>query len=494
MGVIQQQTLKGTFFLYAGVIIGFISTIAFTHTLSSSENGLISLLISYSDVFSQVASLGFSSAIGILFPYFRDKEQQHKGFFFVLSVVLLLGSAVGIVLYYALMPLIIDSSEQDMSLFVSYMFYLLPLIVFRSAFILFDRYYSVLYNTVIGIVLKEFVQRVLILGAIILHFYQLIDFDVFVLLYVVSVCLPTLFILFSLWRKNEISFKPQLAYLTHDIKHKMLSMSFYGLLISFNAIAVMRVDTIMISDMLGLSFTGIYTITFYFATLIKIPSRALSKITATVFADSWKANDLKTIEIVYYKSGLSQFIIGILLFIGIWANIENIFAILPDEYAAGRYVIFYIGITSLIEMISGGSTMMISTSKNYRILAFFMFILLALLILTNYIFIPISGITGAAIASAISTFIYFLIRYFYILKKYKMNGLGWAHLKIALIAAVAYLPSYFLPPMNHFIIDIAVRSSIISIGFSILIYFSHILPEIDAFVLKLKLFILKKIK
>jgi len=99
MGVIQQQTLKGTFFLYAGVIVGFISTIAFTHSLTSSQNGLVSLLVSYSDVLSQVSSLGFSSAIGILFPYFRDKERQHKGFFFVLILVLLLGSAVKSWLY-----------------------------------------------------------------------------------------------------------------------------------------------------------------------------------------------------------------------------------------------------------------------------------------------------------------------------------------------------------------------------------------------------------
>jgi len=492
MGVIQQQTLKGTFFLYAGVIVGFISTIAFTHSLTSSQNGLVSLLVSYSDVLSQVSSLGFSSAIGILFPYFRDKERQHKGFFFVLILVLLLGSAVGIVLYYNVMPLVVDNSTPDSALFLSYMFYLLPLIVFRSAFILFDRYYSVLYNTVIGIVLKEFIQRVLILGVVFLHFYNLIDFDTFILLYVVSVCLPTVFIILSLWAKNEIFFKPQMEYLSQDIKRKMVSMSFYGLLIGFNAIAVLRVDAIMISDLLGLSFTGIYTITFYFATLIKIPSRALSKITATVFADAWKTNDLKTIDIVYYKSGLHQFIIGVLLFIGIWANIENIFAILPSEYVAGKYVIFYIGITSLIEMISGGSTMLISTSKNYRMLALFMFILLALLIITNYIFIPIWGITGAAIASAISTFIYFLIRYFYILKKYKMNGLGWAHLKITFIALLAYLPSYFLPAMSHFIIDIAVRSTIISIVFAILIYFSHISTEIDAFVLKFKTIIQKK--
>ncbi len=107
MGIIQQQALKGTFFLYSGVVIGFLSTIAITHSLSSSQYGLVSLLISYSDILSQVATLGFPIAIGRLFSYFRNPKKQHNGFFFIiLIIVILLGSTTGLILYYSLKPLI----------------------------------------------------------------------------------------------------------------------------------------------------------------------------------------------------------------------------------------------------------------------------------------------------------------------------------------------------------------------------------------------------
>ena len=46
----------------------------------------------------------------------------------------------------------------------------------------------------------------------------------------------------------------------------------------------------------------------------------------------------------YAKSTINQLIVGELLFLGIWANIHNIFKILPAEYEAGKYVIFFIGI------------------------------------------------------------------------------------------------------------------------------------------------------
>lgn len=479
MGIIQQQALKGTFFLYSGVVIGFLSTIAITHSLSASQNGLISLLISYSDILAQIATLGFPTALGRLFSYFRNPEKQHNGFFFIVIIVIILGSATGLILYYSLKPLIIVSATEKSAMFISYVYYLLPLIVFRFVFILLDRYYAVLYNAVIGIILKEFIQRLFILASIVLHFFSLIDFNTFVLFYVIAFSFPSFIIFLSLALKKEVHLKPQINFITPELRKSIISMSFYGLLIGFSTMAILRVDTIMISDMLGLSLNGIYTITFYFATLVKIPSRALTKITATIFADSWKENNLKIISIVYYKSSLHQFLIALLLFVGIWANIHNIFEILPKEYSVGKYVIFFIGLSALIDMLSGGSNLLISTSKHYKVLALFMFILLILLITTNSVFIPMFGITGAAFASLVSTSIYFLIRHFYVLKKFKMNPLSVNHIKVLLIGIIAYLPSHFLPKFDFFVFDIIIRSSIISLIFAFLTYYLKISEEIN---------------
>jgi len=479
MGIIQQQALKGTAFLYAGVLVGFASTIALTHSLSTSQNGLVSLLISYSDVLAQTVTLGFPTAIGRVFSYFRDKQKQHNGFFFLIILSIILGTAASVILYYGFKPLIIDSAKENSEMFISYVNYLLPLVIFRFIFMILDRYYAMLYNAVIGIVLKEFIQRILIIVVIFLHFWEVISFNIFVILYVIAFCIPSVIIIISLALKGEVYFKPQLQFLTPQLKKAILNTSFYGLLIGFNTIAILRVDVIMIGDLLGLSYTGIYTIAFYFATLVKIPSRALTKITATIFADSWRNNELKTIRTVYQKSSLHQFVIALLLFIGIWANVDNIFEILPKEYIAGKYVIFFIGLSALVDMIAGGGNLLISTSKHYKKLALFMFILLLLLIVSNAVFIPIWGITGAAFASFISTSIYFLICYLFIVNKFKMNILNKKHFQVLLIGVVSYIPSYFLPKLDFFVFDIIVRSSIISLVFGVLIYYFNVSEEIN---------------
>ena len=105
-----------------------------------------------------------------------------------------------------------------------------------------------------------------------------------------------------------------------------------------SGIAAIQIDKIMMSSMLSLDATGIYGVVFIFAALIRVPSRAVLKISSAVIAEAWKRNDLDEIDNVYRSTAINQYIIGLLVFVGLWANIENIFRILGDSFEAGKYV------------------------------------------------------------------------------------------------------------------------------------------------------------
>ena len=94
-------------------------------------------------------------------------------------------------------------------------------------------------------------------------------------------------------------------------------------------------------------------------------------------------------------------------------------------------------------------------------------------------------------ASFISTSIYFLICYIFSLKKFKLNALDKKYLKVLLIGILAYLPSHFLAKFDFFLVDIIIRSTITSIIFIFLIYYSKILEEINNKIDKLSDFIKK---
>jgi len=69
-------------------------------------------------------------------------------------------------------------------------------------------------------------------------------------------------------------------------------------------------------------------------------------------------------------------VVGMALFVLIWGNINNIMTILPPEFGIGRYVIFFIALAHLLQMIASVSSEIIYSSKYYREFAVLMIILI----------------------------------------------------------------------------------------------------------------------
>src|SRR5699024_9241432 len=105
----------------------------------------------------------------------------------------------------------------------------------------------------------------------------------------------------------------------------------------------------MINDMFGLGATGLYTVAFNFGIIITLPARSLYSIAYTIIADSWKSGDLQNIRTIYRKSCVTQLVAALFIFIALWVNIDTVMLILPPEYSAGKYVIFFIGLANVID-------------------------------------------------------------------------------------------------------------------------------------------------
>ena len=486
MGIIQKQTIKGTVYTYLGVALGFVNIGLLTPKIFSTDQiGLTNILVAISAIFAQFASLGVNNVTTRLFPYFRDEKKKNNGYLFILLMVVIIGFVLSLFVFHFLKPMIISRNIHKSSLIVRYINYLIPLILFTLIFNVLDVYNKALYDAVLGTFLKEFVFRILNFIIIIFFYFNIIDFDNFVLLYVISLSTPAVVIIFILIIRKQFSLKPNLSYIKKNMAKIMISVGLFGIIAGLSGIAIINIDKLMVNDLLDLKATGIYSITFFFGSLIIIPSRALKKISSTLIADAWKNNDTQIINKIYYKSSINQFIIGSLIFIGIWANIDNIFRIiLPPEFISGKYVIFFIALANLFEMISGVSSSIIQTSKKYKYQTYFMIILVFLVVITNYIFIPIYGIKGAAIASAISTFVFVSMRYIFVLRNFKMQPLKINHIFVIIISVVSYFAADIIPLFNNVFFDIIIRSGIIVIIYGVLIILFKVSDDINLKLIK----------
>lgn len=481
MSIIKRQTIKSTVYIYAGTVLGFITTaLLFPKYFTEDQNGVLSLLVSYALLFAQFATLGFNGATIRFFPYFRNQEKRHHGFLFILLMVTFLGFLLFLAIYYGLRPIVLESNEEKSPLFVKYFDYIIPLTFFQLLFLALDSYNRVLYNATTGMLLKEFVQRLLILFSFLIFFLSWIAFDGFIVLYTLSFgAITFLMILFLFWRK-EFHVKPDFSLLDKEMRKGLLNLSVFSFLTGFSGFAVTSIDRIMLNEYFSTYETGIYFVVFNFGTLIVLPSRALKGIAPTLIADAFKNNNLEKVGIVYQKSTITQFIIGLYLLLGIWGNIDNIFQLLPDSYAAGRYVILLIGLMNLVKMLSGVGDVVISYSKYYKYYTFFMVLWLILLVITNFIFIPIYGMNGAALASLIAMVIISLLQFWFIFTKFGFQPYGIPQILALAIACITYLIVIILPEAGHFLIDILLKGTVISVIFLPAIYFLKLSADFNS--------------
>lgn len=486
MGIVGRQAIKGSIYIYIGVFLGFLSSgVLMPRILTSEGIGLVKLLTSYSILFGQLASLGFVPATTKIFPKFRDKKNGHNGFFLISLFTGAFGFLIMLLAFFLLKDTILNKTLTSEIEFTKYINYVLIIGGFTSIFLIIDAYARALFFTSTGLFIKDFIQKFLFLLVIIGYGLDLYSFDSFITLFVAINCLPSVLIIFFLIKKKEIHFTINLKFYDKDILKELLKVSTFGIISSFSGILVLNIDSIMLSTFLGMDKAGIYSTVFYFALVISIPYRSMERASAAVISELWNNNNIKDIFIIYKKSCLNQAIIGLFLFIIIWGNEHNIFMFLPKEFYEGRYVILVLGIGNIINMISGVNNSVIGTSNYYSFQTYLQILLVFLLVFTNYIFIPLWGMVGAAIASLISMFILNFLKFLFILLKFKMQPFDKSFIVLFILVSVIVLINHILPKFANLFIDGIYRSIILSVLFIISIYKIKISEDINSVINKL---------
>jgi O-antigen/teichoic acid export membrane protein len=228
--------------------------------------------------------------------------------------------------------------------------------------------------------------------------------------------------------------------------------------------AISSIDKIMINHFIDLEATGIYSIAFLFGTIVTLPSRPLNKIASTIVAEAWKRDDRDAIKTIYSKSSLNQFIFGGGIFLLLWLNVDIVLLVIGEKYEAGRWVILFMSLAGVIQMATGLNGIIIISSKYYRYQSLFVFILFSIVVISNIIFIPLWGITGAAFSSLVSTILFNLARILFLYKKFRMQPFNYRFLFVILFLSVTLVVGYLLQGIENW----ALRTGAIFAGIVIL--------------------------
>ena len=493
LGIIEKQGIQGTILMYIGVVIGFVTAgILLPNILSQEQIGVLDGLNAWSMILATLATLGINNVSNRLFPWFRNQANRNNGYLGIVFIVLGVGLLFSIGVFYLIRPYILQTAPEAGDLLPKYIDLIIPMTVFTALFLVIDIYFAVIYKSVKGILHKEVLQRIYILVAILVFVLFTQKYSAFVYLYVAAICLPGITILVSLIRTNEFVVQINRPHYSKSLVNNMFSVAIFGIAVAFSNILIQKIDILMIEEYMDTADVGVYSRTFFYGTLVAIPLRVLAKISAVVTAQAWKENKLQIIRDIYRKSTLDQLIIGSLVLVGLWANIDNVIRILGPEFEPGKWVVIFIGISNLFLMAAGVSGAIISTSKDYKVLTLFVGLFGALVIISNMIFIPRFGIQGAAIASALAALFYGLMRYGFLWIKYGMQPYNYRHLMVLIFALAAYGINLLIPDLNnssHAIVslclDITIRSLSMLFAFVLLVWAFKLSPDFNKIINKI---------
>ena len=472
MGILLKQSFWSSLIIYIGVLIGFInSLILFPKYLKTEEIGLLRQIISAATLLLPLAAFGISGTSIKFYPEFSKDVKSKNEFFSFQFLLTIIGLFLVLILTFIFNKELINFFSKKSELITDYfdiIFFILFLLTLSTIFesYLKSRMHIILPNFTNGVLNRIFTGfSVLLLSASIINFHQMIYLQVPI--YSIGV----LILIFYSYKKEKFMIDLNFIKIKNKI-NSILNFNIYSLVSGFGNIIILNIDILMISALLGLSDTGIYTTAFYIAIIIEMPRRAVSQISTPILSKLFKENNLKSIKNYYKIVSINQLIIGSLLFLLVISNLENIFNLIPnkDNFIKGISIVPIICIAKLITMSSSFGSELILMSKHYKFSVTSIIILAIITVISNYFLIPIYGINGAAYAALLSSIIFNLVKIIFIYYKYRFLPFSIKSVYVIIITIITFLIIYFLPSNQNYILDILFKSFFIMIFFVPIIY------------------------
>jgi len=480
MGKVKHQAYKNSLSIYLGTALGYLNImVLFTNFFTKEEFGLVRLLLSVSGLLAVFALLSLPGIIVKYLHYFKDPKRGNHGFLFFSILIGMIGLAIITALFYVFKGPILNTYAEKASLFVDNYFYLFPLIIFQVFHVVFASYLRAFFKTVLPLFLKEVGVRLLILLVIGTYVLELVDFQTFLALYCLSYGIPILIMIYHTWSIGELYLKPDFSVFKSPMFKDIRSFGIYSIFNRLSGQLNRRLDILMLGAMAGLTSVSLYTVAFYLGELIRVSVRGLSFVSQPFIAEAFSKRNYATVDRIYKKSSLNQLLVGALVFIVIWVNVEDILYIIQPKYLDAKNVTLFIGAAKLVQVGSGVKEQIIITSSYYRYNLLFMVLLAILTIITNFIFIPLYGIVGAAFATALSALLNAIIKVSFIWYKMNFQPFSIHTIYVLLIAFVVLLAGTYLPDLNienwnvRFakLLDVGYKSTIIALLYGLAILY-----------------------
>jgi O-antigen/teichoic acid export membrane protein len=163
----------------------------------------------------------------------------------------------------------------------------------------------------------------------------------------------------------------------------------------------------------------------------------------------------------------------------------SFFSLLPAEYGEGVYVFLFLMTGRITDMYFGLNGIIFITSKKFKYDLIFTSFLVITVFVLNLWLIPVYGMSGAAISTAIALIIYNTGRMLFVYFAYKMHPFEWNQVKvIALFLALVFCFEFIFPHIQNFFWSVGINSIVFCICFAVPIVYWRWNPDLNNYTIK----------
>ncbi len=465
MGFILNRSIFVSLITWVGVVIGYLNVLwLYPRVLDLEQIGLFRTLQDIALLFVPFAQMGAGQGLIRYFPHGTNETEKQQ----IISLSLiwsLLSFSLFLLIFWLLQDwiyLFFMEKAQAVNEF-------LPVVILLTFILNVQGVLEPLARSLLKFrfvaFCKEIVLRVFSALLIILYFFEVLSFTHtiwgLVVVYGFVTFIIALYLIRAGWSGIYLFFSPAIRQLINPfVRYGVITF-----LSSASSLLVMKTDSVMVTQMIGLEANGIYTTVFFMAIIVELPRRILSQISTPLLSQAFEQNNMPLVQRIYQKSSINLLLISALLYIGIVCNMSALFSLMPkgDAFRAGAVVVMLIGLGKLIDGAAGVNGELLAMSRYYRINLYFTVLMAILNVVLNYLFIPMYGIAGAALGSCLSLIAFNLLKYFYIQIKLRLQPFNRDTLLLIIIMCLAFAAGWFMPAIEGPLLDIMVRSTIITV-------------------------------
>lgn len=475
MGIVQSQSIKNTIITFIGFGIGAINALFFyTHFLEKLHYGIVATVLSGANILMPVMAFGAQSTLIRFFSSYKDQKERDEFLTFMLLLPLALIIPIGTIFYFFYESISHAWIEENPIL--QPFFWLIPLIgLFMAYTEVFYAWAKVHMKSVAATLIYEILVRLIIMALLVCLHFDLLSKDTFV--YMVA---AIYFVQLVAMKIYAISVKmPVLRFVIPKNVREIIQYSSFIIVSGGIAVMLVDFDKVMIARYLPVSENALYSVAIFIATVIAVPSRAMTQIISPITARLMNENKHDELNDLYKKSAINLQVVGGLIMILIFVNIREIYQLIPQDYSGGILAVFLIGLCKFYDVLLGNNNSIIVLTKHYRTVVLFGVATVVLMIVLNRIFIPLYGINGSAFATLLTVAIYNTIKLVFVVKKMDLFPFTNKTLQSLGILVLCFVLFYFWDFPFHAIINIGLKSILVSLLYVYLNYKLQISEEVN---------------